>query len=67
MKLHLYAEEITPEYLEEVREIARMIFGKNKCEIVIHDGLGKPIYGEVLTNEKETEKAEESEKAEETK
>lgn len=56
MKLHLYAEEVTPKYLEEARKIARQIFGKNKCEIVIYDMLGKPIYGEVLTNEEEKEK-----------
>ena len=57
MKLHLYAEEITPEYLKKARELARLIFKNKTCGLVIYNSLDKVLYEEVLTNEKEKEKA----------
>ena len=56
MRLHLYAEEITPEFLEESRELAKLVFKNQTCKLIIHNALGNVIHSEVITNEEETEK-----------
>ena len=60
MKLHLYAEKVTEKELQEVYEIARIVFEGKKCRLVFHDYSGNIIYKETLTEQmlkrKEVEK-----------
>ena len=61
MKLHLYEDDITPEFLEWARRITKKVFAKKTCTLVIHNSLDKVIYEEVITNE-EKEKKEQKKK-----
>ena len=55
-KLHIFVEQVTPEFLVEARAIVRKVFGEDECTLVVHNFLDEVIYEEVITNEKEREK-----------